>query len=246
MQYENFLELLKYRRSIRKFKPDPVPDDCVVRILDAARYAMSGANSQPWEFIVVKDPEVKEGIYKAYLKHHDYVWHMEQQRISEYRLPAFDVAASEKDKSLAMIGGWKDAPVYVVVLEDRRKQWGSVLPANQRGRVLPQSMAHCTAVIHLAAASLGLGSKRVDVSAQQAFREILGYPEPLDLDVIIPIGYRAYEPGPPHRLPLEELIHYDHYDMRKYMRNEDFLRHLERIRKLGKPGYRVAIGEDEG
>ena len=246
MQYEDFLELLKYRRSIRKFKPDPIPDDYVTRILDAAHYAMSGANSQPWEFIVVRDPEVKKGIYKAYLKHHDYVWHMEQQRIAEYRLPAFDVAASEKDKSLAMVGGWKDAPVYIVVLEDRRKQWGSVLPANQRGRVLPQSMAHCTAVIHLAAAALGLGSKRVDVSAHQDFREILGYPEPLDLDVIIPIGYRAYEPGPPHRLPLEELVHHDSYDMGKFMRNEDFLGHLKRIRRLGKPGYRVAIGEDEG
>jgi len=246
MKYENFLELLKYRRSIRKFRPDPIPDEYVTRILDAARYAMSGANSQPWEFIVVKDPEVKEGIYKAYLEHHNYVWHMEQQRIPEYRLPAFDVAASEKDKSLGMVGGWKDAPVNIIVLEDRRKQWGSVLPANQRGRVLPQSMAHCTAVIHLAAASLGLGSKRVDVSAQQPFREILGYPEPLDLDVIIPIGYRAYEPGPPHRLPLEDLVHYDGYDMHKYMRNEDFLRHLKRIRMLGKPGYRVAIGEDEG
>ena len=73
MKYENFLELLKYRRSIRKFRPDPIPDEYVTRILDAAHYAMSGANSQPWEFIVVKHPEVKEGIYQAYLKHHDYV-----------------------------------------------------------------------------------------------------------------------------------------------------------------------------
>jgi len=74
----------------------------------------------------------------------------------------------------------------------------------------------------------------------------LGYPEPVELDVIIPIGYRAYEPGPPHRLPLDELVHYDRYDMDKYMRNEDFLQHLKRIRKMGRPGYRVAIGEDKG
>jgi nitroreductase len=171
---------------------------------------------------------------------------MEQQRIPEYRLPAFDVAPSEKDKSMGMIGGWKDAPVYIIILEDRRKQWGSVLVTNQRGRVLTQSMTHCTAVIHLAAASLGLGAQRVDVGFQQPFREILGYPKPLDLDVIIPIGYRAYEPGPPHRLPLEELAHYDKYDIGKYLRNEDFLKHLTRIRKLGRPGYRVAIGEDKG
>ena len=213
MKYEDFLELLKYRRSIRKFKPDPIPDEYVTKILDAAHYAMSGANSQPWEFVVVKDPEVKKGVYEAYLEGHWYVWSIEQQRIPEYRLPAFNVAPSEIDKSVGMIGGWRDAPVYIVVLEDRRKQWGSVLAANQRGRVLPQSMGHCTMVMHLAAAALGLGSQRVDICYQTTFRSVLGYPEPLDLDVIIPIGYRAYDAGPPHRLPLEDLVHYDRYDM---------------------------------
>jgi len=246
MKYDDFMKLLKYRRSIRKFKPDPIPDEYVTKILDAAHYAMSGANSQPWEFIVVKDPKVKEMVYKAYLEAHEYVYHIEQQRIQEYRLPAFDVTSSEKDKTVEMLGGWKDAPVYIAVLQDRRKQWGSVLLANQNGRVLPLTMGHCSAVIHLAAASLGLGSQRVDFGIQQPFREILGYPEPLELDVIIPIGYRAYEPGPPHRLPLDELVHYDRYDMRKYMRHEDFLQHLKRIRMLGKPGYRVAIEEDMG
>jgi nitroreductase len=224
MKYEDFMELLKYRRSIRKFKPDPIPDEYITKILDAARYAMSGANSQPWQFIVIKDPEVKEKVYKAYLECHDFCYHMEQQRIQEYR----------------------DAAVYIAVLQDRRKQWGSVLVANQSGRVFPLTMGHCSMVIHLAAAALGLGSQRVDFSFQQPFREILGYPEPVELDVIIPIGYRAYEPGPPHRLPLDELVHYDKYDMRKHMHNEDFLQYLKRIRKLGRPGYRVAIGEDKG
>jgi hypothetical protein len=66
------------------------------------------------------------------------------------------------------------------------------------------------------------------------------------LNIIVPIGYRAYEPGPPHRHPLEELIHFDRYDMKKFLRNDDFLKYLERIRSLGRPGYRVAIGEEKG
>ena len=247
MKYEDFLELMKYRRSIRKFKPDPIPDEYVTKILDAAHYAMSGANSQPWEFIVVRDPAVKEKVHKAYVEyHHEYMWHIEQQRIPEYRHPSYNVPPAERDKARAIQAGWKDAPVCIAVLEDPRKQWGSVLVANQAGRVIPASMAHCTAVMHLAAASLGLGSQRVDVSVQQPFREILGYPEPLSLEVIIPVGYRAYEPGPPHRVSLEELVHYDKYDMSKHMRHEDFLKRLEKIRKLGRPGYRVAIGEDKG
>ena len=45
---------------------------------------------------------------------------------------------------------------------------------------------------------------------------------------------------------LEELIHFDRYDMHKFLRNDDFLKYLERIRALGRPGYRVAIGEEKG
>lgn len=101
-------------------------------------------------------------------------------------------------------------------------------------------------IINLAAASLGLGSQRVDVITQAAYREILGYPEPLKLDIIVPIGYRAYEPGPPHRLPLEDLVHTNTYDLNKYLKNEDFLKYRKKTVSLAKPGYFVAIGESKG
>jgi nitroreductase len=55
MQIDDFLELVKSRRSIRVFKPDPVPRETIEKILEAARWAMSGANGQPWEFVVVQD-----------------------------------------------------------------------------------------------------------------------------------------------------------------------------------------------
>ena len=54
MDYDSFLDLVKKRRSTHAFKPDPVPDEYVDKIIEAARWAPSGANSQPWEFIVVK------------------------------------------------------------------------------------------------------------------------------------------------------------------------------------------------
>jgi len=49
MEYESFLELVKKRRSSWEFKSDPIPDDLIEKIIDAARYAPSGFNSQPWE-----------------------------------------------------------------------------------------------------------------------------------------------------------------------------------------------------
>jgi len=56
---EDLLEFLLTRRSIRQFKPDPVPDDLILKVLDLARYAPSAGNRQPWVFVVVKDPEVR-------------------------------------------------------------------------------------------------------------------------------------------------------------------------------------------
>jgi len=57
MDYDGFLELVKKRRSIRLFKPDAVPDEYIDKIIEAARWAPSGANVQPWEFLVIKKPE---------------------------------------------------------------------------------------------------------------------------------------------------------------------------------------------
>ncbi|MGM0686745.1 MAG: nitroreductase family protein [Promethearchaeati archaeon] len=62
MDYEGFLELVKKRRSVRRFKPDPIPDEYVDKIIEAARWAPSGFNLQPWEFVVVKEKELKDTI----------------------------------------------------------------------------------------------------------------------------------------------------------------------------------------
>jgi len=63
-----FYEALKARRSIRKFKPAPVEPDKIDRILDAARIAPSAKNSQPWQFIVIRDDKVKLALKEAYDK----------------------------------------------------------------------------------------------------------------------------------------------------------------------------------
>jgi len=72
MDYEEFLKLVKTRRSIRSFKPDSIPDEYVERIVEAARWAPSGANSQPWEFIVVKDKQIKDRIVDIVNEHSEY------------------------------------------------------------------------------------------------------------------------------------------------------------------------------
>ena len=64
--YEHLHRIMTERMSVRRLKPDPIPDDYVTKVVEAGRWAMSGANSQPWEFIVVKDERVKRALFEAY------------------------------------------------------------------------------------------------------------------------------------------------------------------------------------
>ncbi len=60
-----FYDVIRTRRSIRSYKPDPIPEDVLRRVLEAARIAPSGSNRQPWKFIVVRDEEVKRRLVEA-------------------------------------------------------------------------------------------------------------------------------------------------------------------------------------
>ena len=59
------LEAIQKRRSVRKYKQDPIPEEALLRVLEAARLAPSGKNFQPWKFIIVKDKELKEKLARA-------------------------------------------------------------------------------------------------------------------------------------------------------------------------------------
>jgi len=61
----DFYETVNCRLSIRSYKPDPVPDDALNRILEAGQLAPSAKNLQPWKFIVVRDPEVRNRLVPA-------------------------------------------------------------------------------------------------------------------------------------------------------------------------------------
>ena len=58
----DILDVITTRKSIRRYKPDPVPDELIWKVLEAGRWAPTGENDQPWILIVVSDPETKEKI----------------------------------------------------------------------------------------------------------------------------------------------------------------------------------------
>ena len=60
-----FYDVVRTRRSVRSYKPDPVPEEVLNRVLEAVRIAPSGSNRQPWRWILVKDPETKRKLAEA-------------------------------------------------------------------------------------------------------------------------------------------------------------------------------------
>ena len=82
-QYEMLMDLLQRRMSTRELKSDPLSEGAIAKFLEAGRWVMSGANAQPWEYIVVTDAAVKQALFKVYREEmDDYNFCMEQMRLT--------------------------------------------------------------------------------------------------------------------------------------------------------------------
>ncbi len=234
----SFLELIRKRRSVRKFKPDPVPDEAIEEMIEAARWAMSGANAQPWEFIVVKDRETKDKIVQFYMDHRKQSWDIEKTRIKELRHNSVTEAPSGPPN-------FKDAPVFIVLCGDPRTTQASVLVThfllNEGGPMAHflKNMANAAQMLHLAAAALGLGAQWVSVNytMEARMKALLDIPDELTIHTIIPVGYPAYQPAPPYRRELKEIIHFEKYDRSKYRSGDDIYNFLLTLRRKTRPGY---------
>jgi len=248
--YDTLLELVRNRVSIRNLKPDPIPDDYVNKILEIGRWAMSGANGQPWEFVVVKDPKIKKELFRAYVEeNNDFIYWMEQQRDMKLRHPSFQMTHEQAVQKQRTSKGWSEAPVLIVILGDGRRQWATVQGAHTFGRDqshLTDGLANVAMMMHMAAASLGLGSQHTTIHIQEPFKRVLGVPDLLTFSLIMPIGYPAVPPKEGVRRPLEDMVHYDRYDMSKYMTNEQAIKYLYALREKTVPVYRNSyIGQSQ-
>jgi nitroreductase len=112
MDIENFIDLLKSRRSIRAYKPDPIPDEPIQKIVEAARWAPSGGDSQPWEFIVIKRKEIKDKIADLFIQFIKPLRQAQLTREKELGIPALEMEMSEP--------GFKNAPVFILLCGDPR------------------------------------------------------------------------------------------------------------------------------
>lgn len=241
MNIDEFLALAKKRRSIRKFKTDPVPEADIMKILDAARWAMSGANGQPWEFIVIRDKEIMRRLYEAGAESELQTAAIEGSRTKEMRQPWYRNLPESVPPSR-----FSDAPVIIAVLGDPRTAQATTLNrVTDRRWVVDENMANATQIIHLAVAACGLGSQWVTVDRyyEELIRPVLGVPPILRIFSLIPIGHAAMEPKKPYRRDLEEIVSHDTYDMAKYRSHEAVQEFIRALRGHSKRAYPLKRGK---
>ncbi len=202
MEYESLLELMKKRRTIRKFKPEPIPDDYIKKVIDAAHWAPSGANTQPWEFVVVKDTEMKNKIGLA---------------VSE-------TATLRNDrKKIPVQPYFVEAWALIIVCGDPRLM--EAYPTGDvREEIFTSSLAAALQNMHLAATALGLEGSvwgTVGPLAGTRINDMLKIPQVLKVRAIVPLGYPAIHPKPTFRREIDEILHEEAYDLTKFRTDKD-------------------------
>jgi 5,6-dimethylbenzimidazole synthase len=246
--YDLLMELIRNRTSVRKLKPDPIPDEMVAKVLEAGRWAMSGANGQPWDFIVVKDAAIKQELFRAYTQENsDFIYWMEQQRDFKLRHPAYQLTHEDAVQRQRVQVGWSQAPVLIVLTGDGRRQWATVQGAHTFGRDqthLTDGLSNASMLMHLAAAALGLGSQHVTIHIEEPFKRILGVPDLLRLVLIMPLGYPDVPPKAGVRRPLADMVHAERFDMSKYMSNQRVIEFLYELRGDTLPVYSHSYAGD--
>jgi len=101
----SILKVIKERRSVRRYRSDPIPDEVLLRVLDAARFSPSGKNLQPWKFIIVRNETLKRRLAEASLR---------QSFIAE--APVVVVACGFPDRCYSRLGNYmKSWPVDVAI-----------------------------------------------------------------------------------------------------------------------------------
>lgn len=229
-------ELAVNRRSVRGYdKTRDVPEEWVRRILDCARWAPSGGNGQPWEFIVIRDEKTRHRIADIFLKQQEHKKEMEMAVRGEAKMTG---------------DGFRHAPVHIVVLGDPRvkETYPVRTMLDKADSHFYTGLANATLLIHFAAASLGLASQYVsDASSpymETMLKVLLRVPEPLRIYHVIPLGY-ASRPIPPRpRRELDEMLHYEVYDMKKYRDDKEFQKFVMTASRRGAYGRRTWVEDD--
>jgi nitroreductase len=198
---------METQRAIRRLKPDPVDEEVILGLIELAIKAPSGSNSQKWEFIVVRDPQVKQGLARLNRQ----VWGLYA------RIKGFFLRQNPKKHKIANAVQWQaehfeEVPVIIVACLkgsyfpflhiSTTTYFGSIYPAVQN--------------LLLAARAVNLGAALTTIPIWNLIsaRRILGLPWNVTPCAVIPLGWPLGRYGPTTRRPLQEVVSFDRYGNR--------------------------------
>ena len=180
---QEFLEIVKGRRSIRKYEDRPVPPEALDAVLEAVRWAPSWANTQCWELVVVTDPSIKAQI---------------QASLPPKGNPALN-AVVQAPVLLALCGKLNTSGFYKDQVTTKFGDWFMF------------DLGIACQNICLTAHALGLGTVVVGLFDHDKARAVLKLPEGCELVALIPLGYPAKISSAPNRREVAEFTHRNTY-----------------------------------
>jgi len=238
MDYDTLLNIVRNTRSIRRFKADSVPGEYIDKIIEVARWAPSGFNQQPWEFIVVREPELRKKIAGFTSSYWDQSREMEATREPWQGVWNPEPAGSEADYSIA--------PVYIIVFGDTRARDGLPMGVrfdeNRYRTIYVSSLANAFLYMHMAAGTLGLASQWISSVGTPyvhcMIKELLGIPKELEIYDMLALGYPAVKPRPKLMRDKETIVHYDYCGHEDFRTDEEVRDYIRRSRNWTMAAHR--------
>jgi nicotinate-nucleotide--dimethylbenzimidazole phosphoribosyltransferase len=193
----DFFDVVHSQRACRAFAATPVGDEVLARLLDAATYAPSAENRQPWVFVVVRDAALRARLHDLTER----AWEGGGRDFAEHRLTPELLA--DVERGIAG-GGYRAAPVVVVAAADTERCHPATVPSS----IFPAVQNLC-----LAAQASGLGSALTTLTTTFAAElgALLGLPDTVVPQAVVPVGHLARPLGPPRREPFAAHTHRDRF-----------------------------------
>lgn len=217
MSEPGLFEIMYSLRSMRRLKPDPVPDELIWKIIEAATRAPSGGNTQPWRFLVVRDPASKQFLQERYQRGWDRYVQANLRAAAAAPVPPTPEEATARVK---MVGAathlaehLHEAPVLLLVCMLPRRLDLPPDPESQAPSpaALYASIFPAVQNILLTCRAHGLGATltTLHLMYERAIKEWFGIPPEIETVAMVPIGYPVGRFGPTTRAPVETVTFWD-------------------------------------
>lgn len=210
---DNLYSILSTTRSIRRISDKPVDDATLERVLQAAIWAPSGGNRQPWRIIAVRDRALKQKLGDIYAAEWAKYVEMNMKRVEG--MPENIVEATRTGLAVGtrLAESLADVPVVIMFIHDPREVFVTDGNLGRTPVVGGASLYPAVQNLLLAARAEGLGGVLTTlISASEVqVRELLEIPEPWGVYAMVPLGHPMGKHGPLRRASLSQMVKYDRW-----------------------------------